>query len=427
MESDAASGSTVQPPIALLPTYYTDPVLADAEQQRIFARTWQLVGHLSDLPDAGSRIVGRAGDQEVLVVKDEDGKLHAHRNVCRHRGARLVDGPSRADAIRCPYHGWTYHHDGSLVGAPESRRIPCFDKAKLGLLPVRIETFHGLVFVNLDPDAAPLADQLAGLSDLIGRYLPDDLVPFGKYRMHDLAGSEVHHANWKIIVDNYLEGYHVPVAHPGLMRLLDYQNYTAEVFPGYVFYEVPLREAPSSNFGERLYQRTVEPMPGLAEADRRIWRFVAIYPNTLIDLTPDQVGVWSVVPKTVTSSYLPGASYRAPHANLRTRLAQLLNLKIAVITADEDADVVASVQQGATTPGYEFGPLSSREIGVGWFADRIRAELAGAVGADGAADRGDIGRRPADAAVAVDAPGPSDEAKVLTSSDITAPSVPEYS
>ncbi len=353
--------------------YYVDADVAQVETERIFARTWQLACHMSDLPNVGARIVVTIAGREVIVVRTETG-LAAHLNVCRHRGSRLVTGPeTEGRAIRCRYHGWTYNLDGSLVGAPEGKTIPCLDRPTLGLFPARVESFLGLVFVNLDRDAAPLSDLLAGLEERIGRYLGEDLVPVGKYRIYE--DHEQQDANWKVIVDNYLEGYHVPVAHPGLMRLLDYQRYTVETTEHYAFFEVPLRDKPSSNLIERAYQRFASAMPGLGDGDKRIWRYLMIYPNTLIDLYPDHVLAWKVTPHAVGRAGLPGAFYARPGTSLRTRIAQRLNIKIGWITNDEDAELVARVQQGIATPGWTPGPLSRREAGVAWFADRIRADI----------------------------------------------------
>nr|WP_252981040.1 aromatic ring-hydroxylating dioxygenase subunit alpha [Streptomyces chartreusis] len=272
---------------ALAARYYTDPAIAQAETDRIFAKSWQLVCHESDLPGPGARLTATAAGREVLVVRTEDGGLAAHLNVCRHRGTRLVAGPEPSGkAIRCPYHGWTYKLDGRLVGAPEARRIPCLDKPKLGLHPVNVESFLGFVFVNLDMEATPLAESCAGLAEAVGRYAGPGLVPVGKHRIHDLKGGEEQNANWKVIVDNYLEGYHVPVAHPALMRLLDYAAYTVDVQENYVLFESPLRDKPSSNWTERLYQRLASPMPGLVEEDRRVWRYARDLPEHSHRLLP---------------------------------------------------------------------------------------------------------------------------------------------
>jgi choline monooxygenase len=364
--------------------YYTDERVADIERERVFAKTWQLAGHESDLVAPGARIVAQVAGREVMVVRQEDGTLRAHLNVCRHRGSRLVTGPEpggivggadqQAKAIRCPYHGWTYHLDGSLVGAPEGRSIPCLDRPSLGLYPAAVESFFGFVFVNLDRTATPLAAQTRDLAGTLGRYLGPDLAPVGKYRIYD-TDAEVQRANWKVVVDNYLEGYHVPIAHPGLMRLLDYQRYTVTTGEHFAYYEVPLRDKPSSNLRERAYQRLASPMPGLAEGDRRMWRYLAIYPNTLIDMYPDHVLAWKIVPHEVGTAALPGAFYARQGTSPRTRLAQRLNIKIGWITNDEDAELVARVQTGIATPGWGPGPLSTREAGVAWFADCIRRDV----------------------------------------------------
>ncbi|WP_084729975.1 aromatic ring-hydroxylating oxygenase subunit alpha [Streptacidiphilus neutrinimicus] len=378
----AAPDGGAAPATALAARYYTDPAVATAETDRVFARSWQLVCHESDLPGPGARLSAWAAGREVLVVRTEDGGIKAHLNVCRHRGTRLVSTPEPSGkAIRCPYHGWTYRLDGSLVGAPEARQIPCLDKAQLGLFPVAAESFLGFVFVNVDGRAKPLAEQCAGLSDAVGRYLGPDLVPVGKYRIHDRDSFEVQQANWKVAVDNYLEGYHVPVAHPGLMRLFDYQNYVAsELRESYALFQVPLRDKPSSNVVERLYQRVTSPMPGLTEADRRVWRYAVIYPNTLLDFYPDHVLAWTAIPTAPDRVAVGGAWYTKPGAGVRTALARRLNIHIGWITNDEDAELVARVQHGLGTPGFEPGPLSRRESAVGWFAERIRADLDGVDG-----------------------------------------------
>ena len=161
------------------------------------------------------------------------------------------------------------------------------------------------------------------------------------------------------MADNYLEGYHVPIAHPGLMRLLDYKHYDVEVHDGYVWFEAPLRDKPSGNLLERAYQRIVSPMPGLAEADRRVWRYAMIYPNTTIDLYPDQVATWQHQPRRPAARPRRRRSATATRAPaLRTRLAQRLNHRLNTASSDEDADLVANVQAGPRDARLELGPLS---------------------------------------------------------------------
>ena len=355
---------------ALPARLYRDPEVLELERKRIFERTWQLAAHVSQLPKPGTYVTAKAGTQPVLVLRDEEGVLRAFRNVCRHRGSRLLAGSGECGkAIRCLYHGWTYRTDGELIGVPEARSIPGLDKSELGLFPVRVETICGLVFVNLDPHATPLAEQVAGLPERMAPYEIERLEPHTPY-----DGTQP--ANWKITADNYLEGYHVPIAHPGLMRLLDYKHYDVEVHGNWVWFEAPLRDKPSGNRMERLYQRLVSPMPGLGEGDRRVWRFVFIYPNTAIDLYPDLVWTWKIDADDETTTRDTAWLYRHPDASLRTRLAQRVNYRVNKAVGDEDYDLVSNVQAGIQTRGWEPGPLSGREAAIAWFADRIRQDLA---------------------------------------------------
>lgn len=169
-----AAITDVQAPLAeaLEPRLYVDPELIEVEQERIFERTWQLIGHVSALPGPGAYITGFAGTQPVLVVRDESGGLRAYRNVCRHRGSCLLSGSGQCKgAIRCRYHGWTYKFDGTLIGAPEALQFgKRLNKSGLGLMPARVAEMCGLVFVNLDPDAAPLADLVGDLPARLERY-----------------------------------------------------------------------------------------------------------------------------------------------------------------------------------------------------------------------------------------------------------------
>ena len=362
----AAGGGTALPRRA-----YIDPELLALEQELIFGRTWQLAGHVSSLPLPGSYMTCNAGSEPVLVVRDEEHRLRAYRNVCRHRGSRLLTGAGQCKAaIRCLYHGWTYRFDGTLIGVPEGLAFgERLDKSALGLLPARVEELCGLVFVNLDIDATPLHELVGDLPARLERYRIPSLEPFAP------SSGHMQPANWKVVADNYLEGYHIPIAHPGLMRLLDYKHYDVECYDHYVWFEAPMRSKRSSNRVERLYSQLVTPMPGLGEEDRHVWRYVYIYPNTTIDLYADQVNTWQMLPDGVNRTRDVFANYRPPHSGARTRMVQWINQRVNNLVLDEDIDLVENVQAGLQTRGYECGPLSRREDAVAWFADRIRGDL----------------------------------------------------
>jgi choline monooxygenase len=158
--------------------------------------------------------------------------------------------------------------------------------------------------------------------------------------------------------------------------MLDYKHYGAEIGENYVWFDAPLREKPSSNRLERLYAQLVQPMPGLGKEDERIWRYVFIYPNTTLDLYPDQVITWQLMPDGTARTYDVWGSYRPASSGIRTRAVQWMNQRLNTLVLKEDIDLVDNVQQGLQTRGYACGPLSRREAPVAWFADRVRADLA---------------------------------------------------
>jgi phenylpropionate dioxygenase-like ring-hydroxylating dioxygenase large terminal subunit len=191
-------------------SWYSDPEVLRLEQERIFRRAWQYVGHAGSAAEVGERFAAWAGDLPVLVVRAEEG-LRSFLNVCRHRGSLLVEGEGARASIQCPYHAWTYALDGSLRAAPRSEREPDFDASELSLVPLRLASWGPFLFVNAAEDAPPLAETLGPLPDL----LPIDDLVFHSRDEYELA------ANWKIGCENYLECYHCPVAHKGFSAAYD--------------------------------------------------------------------------------------------------------------------------------------------------------------------------------------------------------------
>jgi choline monooxygenase len=207
-----SSGSTQ----ATLPwSWYCDAEVLRREQDRIFRRAWQYVCPTDLVADAGAYCAGRVGDVPVVVARDRDRMLRAFLNVCRHRGSVVAEGTGRRETLQCPYHAWTYGLDGRLRAAPRSQREPGFDRDGIALLPLSVETWGPLVFVNPDPAAAPLADALGPVADALVQ-----AVDIAKLRFHRRTEFELA-CNWKIAVENYLECYHCPVAHPGFSEVVD--------------------------------------------------------------------------------------------------------------------------------------------------------------------------------------------------------------
>jgi phenylpropionate dioxygenase-like ring-hydroxylating dioxygenase large terminal subunit len=191
-------------------SWYSDPEILGREQERIFRRSWQYVGHAGRVEEVGQRFAGWAGDVPVLVVRSEDG-IRAFLNVCRHRGSLLAESDGTGKTIQCPYHAWTYDLDGSLRKAPRSEREDGFEAEGLSLVPLRLDAWGPFLFVNPDLEAAPLAETLGPVPG----FVPVDGLVFHSRDESELA------ANWKIGCENYLECYHCPVAHKGFSAAYD--------------------------------------------------------------------------------------------------------------------------------------------------------------------------------------------------------------
>ena len=201
--------------------WYIAPEFLALEKEKIFARTWQAVGRIDEVARLGDFFTCEVLGEPLVVTRGTDGVLRAFYNVCRHRAGNVAAGKGNRKSLQCRYHGWTYALDGRLMTTPEFEGVEDFDKSCYGLHPVRVETWGPFVFVNLDPDAAPLAATLGVILDETAH------IPLAEMRPVERRDYIID-CNWKVYIDNYLEGYHLPIAHPGLYRELDYENYKVE-------------------------------------------------------------------------------------------------------------------------------------------------------------------------------------------------------
>jgi phenylpropionate dioxygenase-like ring-hydroxylating dioxygenase large terminal subunit len=196
-------------------SWYSDPDILRLEQDRIFLRAWQYVGHDGPVAEPGSFFSAMAGRTPVVVTHARDGELRAFLNVCRHRGTVVAAGAGRRETLQCPYHAWTYELDGRLRAAPRSGCEPSFDAEELSLVPLAVDTWGPLVFVNPDVDAPPLAEALGPLPAQVADLLDLDALQFRFRTEFEVA------ANWKVACENFLECYHCAVAHPGFSAVID--------------------------------------------------------------------------------------------------------------------------------------------------------------------------------------------------------------
>jgi len=369
--------------------FYTDPHILEIEREKIFRRTWQLVGTLDQacgeaiVPGAGtvegkkvkrtisdpeSYFTADVAGEPIIVVRDKAGTLRAFSNVCRHRAGPIALGSGCKNVLRCQYHGWTYTLDGRLIGTPDVEGVEFFDRSAMGMVPLRLATWEKSIFVNLDgagcnekiateSQSAPRA--VPGLAEVLGK-IPEQARGFQFEGLHFAERRDyVVDCNWKVYVDNYLEGYHIPIAHPGLMREIDYAQYRTDTYRYYSQQFAPLRAMKASDTGERFYA----PGTGLQEA-----LYFWIFPNLMLNIYPDNISTNVIVPlshdKTLT--IFEWFFHDVDSPKTKERIAKAVAFSDEV--QQEDILLCENVQKGLRSATYDRGRYSvKRENGVHHF------------------------------------------------------------
>ncbi len=351
-----------------LPSWtYHDTEFHTLELDRVFRPSWQVVCHVSDIPASGDWHTLDYCGESVIVVRGADDGLRAFTNVCRHRGSRLVDGASGcAKKLVCPYHAWTYDLDGTLTGVPDSASYPTLDRGKAGLVPVELEVWRGFIFVRLQDDGGPtVAQQMAPYEAMVAPYRFEELEALGRVT---LRPREV---NWKNVGDNYSDGLHIPVAHPGLTRLFG-KGYGIEAEAHVDRMWGAMIDRESANWSERMYQRLLPPVPHLPEERQRFWLYFKLWPNVAFDIYPDQIDFMQWLPTGPSTCLIREISYVLPDDRREMRAARYLNWRINRQVNAEDTALITRVQQGMASRSFSMGPLSDKEVCLRHFCRRIR-------------------------------------------------------
>ncbi len=328
--------------------WFTEPRFHRLDHEAVFASTWQYLGHAGRVAGPESWLAAEVAGEPVVVTRDGQGRLRAFYNVCRHRGGPLTIGDGCGRVLKCGYHGWTYQLDGTLRGVPHWNLVELFDREDYGLVELPVDTWDGLVFASLDPAPMPLGEVFAGVSETIAPIRLADM-RFLRRVEYDV------NANWKVYVENYLEGYHVPIVHPELMKLYDFSGYETEVSEHWSLQHSPLTE------DEHIYG-----------AGGRAY-YYCVFPNFMLNILPGRLQTNLVVPLAPDRCrvvfeyfYLDTESDRA-----RKRIAE--DLEFADRVQDEDIEICEHVQRGLASRGYDRGRFSVKyEGGVYHFQNRLR-------------------------------------------------------
>lgn len=363
LEEDPASLDGVS-----LPAWtYRSARFFELERRAVFRTAPQIVCHLSDIPEPGDYQTLDILGEHVVVLRDREGGVRAFHNVCRHRAARLVNDSSGNCGHRlvCPYHAWSYDLDGRLRAIPRRQDFCALDMDAYGLVPVAHEVWAGFIFVRFAPGLPSVAEMMTPYAEEIAPYRFEELVPQGRVTLRPRR------LNWKNIADNYSDGLHITVAHPGLTRLfgvsygLEAQTWVDKMWGS-------LRESPSDNWSERAYQRLLPEAEHLPPERRRLWTYFKLWPNTAFDIYPDQIDFMQFVPVSPTETLIREIAYVRPDDRREMRAARYLNWRINRQVNAEDTALITAVQEGMESSSYSVGPLSEQEACLRSFARRMR-------------------------------------------------------
>ncbi len=334
---------------ALAARFYVDAAMSAFDRQAIFHRAWHLVAHACQLRNPGDHVIADLGGLPVIAVCGADGEIRVMHNVCRHRAGPIAqcDGLA-AKSLRCRYHGWTYALDGVLKSAPEMQTAENFHVEDIRLPQLQVHVWQGLVFATSSEDGQGFDALIEGIDARIGAARA-----LAGYGHHQRVGYDVA-CNWKVYVDNFLEGYHLPHVHPMLNRMLDYRSYVTETHGLHSLQWSPLESnAPPYGDGDALYY----------------W----LWPNTMLNILPGRLQTNRIVPKGVDHCRVEFDFYYPVDDSGDARAKREADLAFSDEVQHEDLRICEDVQRGLASGSYEPGRLNPlRENAVHHFHELLR-------------------------------------------------------
>ncbi|MFY9240915.1 MAG: aromatic ring-hydroxylating dioxygenase subunit alpha [Roseovarius sp.] len=317
--------------------YHSKQTLED-EASAIFMRSWMYAAHISELAEPGQYVTLEILDQRLYVIRTKAGEIKAFFNVCQHRGHSLLHGKGQARGlIVCPYHAWSYDHDGKLQAAPNCTHVRDFSKDDFGIPEIRVDTMAGFIFVNLDPDARPIAESYPGAKDRILTLCPGaESLQTTPDIVFDIEG------NWKNVGDNLLECYHCSPAHKAFVNLVEMTSYTVETHENW-----------SIQWGSCRCENTAYDYD--AESGSSEFCTLYLWPTTAIVKLPGTQGLAAftfnpVAPEKTHQIF----TYCAPHPDLDQTEIRAMEYFQDVL-GPEDVDLIENVQKGLHSMGYHQG------------------------------------------------------------------------
>ncbi len=351
---------------------YSSPAFLELEREHLFRTHWQVIGHVSDMPEKGDYLSLDVAGERALVVRGADGEIRGFHNMCRHRGSRVVteEAGNCRNALVCPFHGWVYNLDGTLRGPARPRSFPELDKNKFGLVPIDIEVWMGLIFFRFEKGNQPsVASLLGGIAGEFGHYNTETMIPSGK------VWSQVTPVNWKSVRDVDNEGYHVAMAHPALQDLYGSTYFDQEMKDGVSRSFATFNPHAGRRWSVRNYVKLLPEAAHLPEHLRKAWIYYGIFPNSVLSLTPGSMQFYQEFPLGPDQSLVRGAVYHYPVETRQQRTARYLAGRIDRDTTAEDVQLTIWSNESMKSKAFQGFYLSDLERGVRAYHDHVRKAL----------------------------------------------------
>lgn len=348
---------------------YTSRKFFELEKERIFLSGWHCVGRVDQIPGEGDYITYTICDNPIYTINAGSGEFLSFRNVCRHRGAELLQGCGNSRRAVCPYHAWTYDScNGQLLGARYMEDASEFNKKELGLHQIETEVWKGWVYVSLDKDVTSIAERLSGLDELVANY------QFESYQTI-VCEDHIWDANWKVLAENFLDEYHPSTVHQATLG--DYMESDRHYDVVYHDGNIDAWTAHSiEHVGDTIAENAAKIFPGLTDWQRHYGKLVGIFPAHLISVIPGGSMFWLLLQPEKENQVRVRYGISVPPGYLEFTGETVKELKALYDRVNgEDRQLVESVARGVRSSNFQLGRLSRREWSVWEFQKYLAGQL----------------------------------------------------
>ena len=331
-------------------SWYSDEKILKIEKENIFSKSWHLLGSIDQIPNKGDYLIKTINEQPIVVIKDKVGEINVFYNVCQHRGCVLLEKDGNSKQIKCGYHGWVYELTGELKAARGFDKED-LDFEQLNLKSIEHYIWMNQIFVKLQSDCNNLPKTLKEIENIISP------IKFDNYLFH-LRKSYKIKCNWKVYMDNFLEGFHIPLVHPKLNRVINYKSYSTEIF---------------DNFSLQWCHINAESSPYKKTDDASKAYYFTLFPNILFNIAPGRLQTNIIEPINASSCNVYFDYYFENEEDLESIQE---DISFSEEVQNEDINICERIQIGLESDGFDHGIFSKKyETGVSHFQSYIEKKI----------------------------------------------------